>query len=174
MDIDPRGSKTSLEGDSSRKLADSLVSFARSPFVLFCFVLLIGAFCKLSALNSRELWLDETYSAFMAHRPLAAMLDHAAGDVHSPLFYVLLWGWIRVGGDSQAQLSLFSVVLSLCATLGMLVLGRRLLGSHFGAFAAALFAFSPMLFVYSLEVRIYMLSRSRLYLPPDRAMGGRC
>jgi len=40
----------------------------------------------------------------------------------------------------------------------MFVLARRILGANYGAFAAALFAFSPMLFVYSLEVRMYMLS----------------
>lgn len=41
---------------------------------------------------------------------------------------------------------------------GMYVLARRILGTKFGLLAAVLFAFSPMLFVYSLEVRNYMLT----------------
>ena len=145
-------------GVRCRRLAKSLVCFVRRPFVLFCIVLLVSAFCKLSALGSRELWLDETYSAFVANLHFSQLLRHISGDCHPPLFYILLWGWIRVFGDAQVQLRLFGVVLSVCGTIAMFILAKRLLGVRFGAFAAVLFAFSPMLFVYSLEVRMYMLS----------------
>jgi 4-amino-4-deoxy-L-arabinose transferase-like glycosyltransferase len=148
----------SFLGVRLRKLANSLVSFVGSPFVLFCFVLLVSAICKLSVLNARELWLDETYSAFVAHLPFAELPRHLAGEYNPPFFYVLLWAWVRVVGDAQAQLRLFSVVLSICSMLGMYLLARRILGASFGALAAALFAFSPMLFVYSLEVRSYTLA----------------
>jgi uncharacterized membrane protein len=140
------------------KFGNSLAAFVESPFVLFCFALSVSAFCKLSRLDSRELWLDETYSAFVADLRFPELLRHTAGDVHPPLYYMLLWAWVRIAGDAQAQLRLFSVVLSICAAIGMFLLARRLLGSRFGAFAAVLFALSPMLFVYSLEVRMYMLS----------------
>jgi uncharacterized membrane protein len=139
------------------KLATSLASFLKSPLVLFCLVLLVSAGCKLLALNSRELWLDETYSAFVANLPFGELLRHTSGDVHPPLFYMLLWAWIRVFGAAQAQLRLFSVIINLFSMGAMYVLARRILGAHFGALAAGLFAFSPMVFVYSLEVRMYML-----------------
>lgn len=129
-----------------------------ASFVLFGLVLLVCTFCKLSALNSRELWLDETYTAFVAHLPFAELPRHLAGEYNPPFFYALIWAWVRVVGDAQAQLRLFSVVLNLCSMLGMYFLGRRILGASFGALAAALYAFSPMLFVFSLEVRNYMLT----------------
>jgi uncharacterized membrane protein len=152
-----RETRNFLPGEGSGKFSRSLASLLRNPVVLFGVAFLISAICKLSALNSRELWLDETYSAFMGNLPLAQILHHTAGDVHPPFYYLLLWVWIRVIGDAQAQLRLFGVVLSICASLGMFFVSRRLLGRRFGAYAAALFAFSPMLFVYSLEVRMYML-----------------
>ncbi|MGA3372021.1 MAG: glycosyltransferase family 39 protein [Terracidiphilus sp.] len=140
------------------KLANSLAIFVKSPFVLFFVVLLVSACCKLSALNSRELWLDETYSAFVANLPVAELPRHLAGEYNPPFFYILLWAWVRAFGDTQAHLRLFGVVLNICSIAGMYVLARRILGVSFGALAAVLFAFSPMLFVYSLEVRSYMLA----------------
>jgi 4-amino-4-deoxy-L-arabinose transferase-like glycosyltransferase len=146
-----------LRGTRCSQPVKPRISFLKISFMLFGVVLLVSAYCKLSALSSRELWLDETYSAFMAHLPFAELLRHAAGEYNPPLYYVLLWAWVRIAGDAQAQLRLFSVVLNIFSMLGMCVLARRVLGVRFGVLAASLFAFSPMLFVYSLEVRNYML-----------------
>jgi hypothetical protein len=140
------------------KLANWVGLSQKKAFILFCLALSVSAFCKLSRLNSRELWLDETYSAFVANLRFSELLRYTAGDVHPPLYYMLLWAWVRIGGDAQAQLRLFTAVLSICAAIGMFLLAQRSLGSRFGVLAAALFAFSPMLFVYSLEIRMYMLS----------------
>jgi 4-amino-4-deoxy-L-arabinose transferase-like glycosyltransferase len=109
-------------------------------------------------LDSRELWLDETYSAFVANLHFADLFRHLAGEYNPPFFYLLLWAWVRVVGDAQAQLRLFTVLLNICSMAGMYALARRILGLRFCALAATLFAFSPMLFVYSLEVRNYMLT----------------
>jgi uncharacterized membrane protein len=153
-----RGTGNLSPGHRRGDHAISLASFVSSPLIFFCLVLAVSACCKLSALNSRELWLDETYSAFVAHLPFAELPRHLAGEYNPPFFYLLLWAWVRVIGDAQAQLRLFSVVLNIGSMLGMYLLARRTLGVRFGALAAALFAFSPMLFVYSLEVRSYMLA----------------
>ena len=128
----------------------------------WAYALLLGAlllsFCvKVWLINSRDLWLDETYSAFVAKLPFFELLRFVAGDVHPPLFYLLLSGWVRLFGDAQVQLRLFSVALSVAGTIPMFFLARRALGPRFGAYATALFAFSPMLLVYSSEVRSYML-----------------
>jgi 4-amino-4-deoxy-L-arabinose transferase-like glycosyltransferase len=142
-----------LPQDIRRRWLDASIA----SFVLFVLALLVSTICKFSALNSRELWLNETYSAFVASLPFAKILHYAAGDVHPPLYYLLLHIWIRVAGDAHAQLRLFSVVLNFFSSLAIFVLARRVLGARFGAYAAILFLLSPMLFVYSLEVRMYSL-----------------
>ena len=53
-----------LEDVRRRWLGASIVSF-----VLFGLVLLVSTVCKISALNSRELWMNETYSVFVASLP---------------------------------------------------------------------------------------------------------
>ena len=113
--------------------------------------------CKLASLGSRELWLDEMYTAYVGHLQLTDVLRFTAGDQHPPLFLVLLWGWIHTVGDTVARLRLFSVLINLAAMLCMFFVGRRMLGPRFGVLAATLFALSPILFVYALEVRSYML-----------------
>jgi mannosyltransferase len=124
---------------------------------LFC-ILLASIVFKLFLLNSKELELDDTYSAFIANLAFAKLLHTTARDVHPPLFYMLLWAWVRIAGDTEARLRLFNVILSIGSTFGMFVLSRRVLGTRFGAFAASLFALSPILLENSLDVRMYVLS----------------
>jgi uncharacterized membrane protein len=157
MANDPRSSTGSLGQTHSHKPSERGANFVTSPVTLFSLAMLISACCKLTAVGSRELWLDETYSAFVANMRFGQLLHHVSGDVHPPLFYILLWVWVRIAGDAQTHLRFFSLGLNICSMFGMFALGRRLLGARFGAYAAALFAFSPMLFVYSLEVRMYTL-----------------
>lgn len=146
-----------IQQASTARIAKTLGFLARHSILLFCLALIVSALCKLLSLHSRELWLDETYSAFIAHLPSAQLSRHLTGEYNPPFFYLLLWAWTRFMGDAQSQLRLFSVVANIIAMTGMFFLSRRILGDRFGALAAALFAFSPMLFVYSLEVRSYML-----------------
>jgi 4-amino-4-deoxy-L-arabinose transferase-like glycosyltransferase len=112
---------------------------------------------RIFRLGSRELWLDETYSALLANLPFKQMLKYSMGDVHPPLFNVLLWSWVRLVGGSEAVLRLFSVVLFSAGMAGFFFLARKWLGARSAAFSTLLFALSPILFDYSLEVRMYML-----------------
>lgn len=115
---------------------------------------------KVSRLDARELWLDETRSAFFATLPFHDLIRYCVGDTAPPLYHVLLWCWVRLDLIRSApdNLRIFSVILSVMGALGMFMLGRTWLGTKTsGTYAALLFAFSPMLFVYSFEVRQYML-----------------
>lgn len=112
---------------------------------------------KLCLLGSRELWLDETYSTFEARLAFTDLLRFASGDVHPPLFAFLLWLWVHLCGDDTLRLRLFSVLLNIWSMIAMFALARRALGIRFSILATTLFAFSPMMFVYSMEVRSYTL-----------------
>jgi mannosyltransferase len=134
-----------------------LSNLRKNPYALCFLAISLSAICKLLLLGSRELWLDETYSAYAASLPFHDLIQFTAGDVHPQLFSIILWGWVRIAGDAQATLRLFSVLVNICSMLAMVNLGRRVLGVRWGGFAAILFAFSPTLLIYSLEVRSYTL-----------------
>jgi 4-amino-4-deoxy-L-arabinose transferase-like glycosyltransferase len=145
--------------DDALRTQDPSQTNSAKPAIRIGLALLIGAsiVVRFLRLGSRELWLDEIYSALLANMPLKHMLQYTIGDVHPPLFYVLLWSWVRLVGDSEAALRLFSVVLFSVGIVGFFFVAREWLGTRSAAFATSLFALSPTVFVYSLEVRMYML-----------------
>lgn len=107
----------------------------------------------------RELWLDESHSALLAGMPVRQLLAFVRGDVHPPLYFLLLHGWTRLAGDSPAALRGFSLLASVAAGLAFAGLVLRVFGRRPAAVLAAwLFWLSPVLFYYSVEVRMYALA----------------
>jgi hypothetical protein len=134
--------------------------FYNSPFFLTVSFALIAALVtaiKLLRLSSRELWMDEAYSALLSSMSWKQMFNTICGDVHPPLYYFLLWGWVRAAGNSEQALRLFSVLISAVALTAFFFVARKWMDARYAAFAGMLFALSPVLYNYSLEVRMYML-----------------
>jgi 4-amino-4-deoxy-L-arabinose transferase-like glycosyltransferase len=124
---------------------------------VFWIGLLLTGICKLLKLQSRELWLDESYSAYTATHSFSQIVRASAGDLNPPLFHLLLHAWVRLAGDSESHLRLFSVLISFIAAAVVFFTAKRILGLTYGVLAGLLFALSPMLFVYSFEVRTYVV-----------------
>src|SRR6476620_9545432 len=61
-------------------------------------------------LASSCLWFDEIFSVHAAEHVWGEMFWFVAQDlIHPPLFYMLLKGWIAIGGESVIWLRSFSV-----------------------------------------------------------------
>ncbi len=107
----------------------------------------------------REVWLDESHSALLAGMPVGRMLDFVRGDVHPPLYFLLLNGWTRLWGDSPWALRGFSLLASMVGGIGFAWLALRVFGRRTAAVLAAwLFWLSPVLFYYAVEIRMYALA----------------
>jgi hypothetical protein len=78
-------------------------------------------------------------------------------DTNPPLYYLLLNGWTRALGTSDAALRLFSVLLALASFPLLWVLGREMGGRRTAWSAAALFTLAPVSIDYSIEGRMYSL-----------------
>ncbi|MEJ5199707.1 MAG: glycosyltransferase family 39 protein, partial [Anaerolineae bacterium] len=136
--------------------------------LLLLLVLLVGTALRLFRLGADSLWYDETVSTLLAGSPLPELIRHTAGDIHPPLYYMLLRGWLIAMGYpagradahgiglefSAAFFSLFFGVLLIALTY---VLARRFAGARVALIAAALVAFSPYHIWYGQEVRMYTL-----------------
>lgn len=106
-------------------------------------------------LDGQSLWADEGASAFMTHRSVSEIIVAAAGDIHPPLYYLMLTAWTKVAGQSEFAMRYLSViagllVVALCFRLGRLLLDRTTASA--GAFFTAA---SPLLIYYSQEARMY-------------------
>jgi hypothetical protein len=108
-------------------------------------------------LGAQSLWNDEGTSVALAQRDLVSIAQDAARDIHPPLYYWLLSGWMRLTGTSEAavrSLSAFLGVMLVALTFG---LGRRLAGHWIGLAAAFVAAVYPFQVYYAQEARMYML-----------------
>jgi hypothetical protein len=78
-------------------------------------------------------------------------------DTNPPLYYLLLSGWTRWAGTSDAALRLFSVLWALAAMPVLWWIARRVGGEAAALPAVVLFAVSPLGLYYSVEARMYSL-----------------
>lgn len=108
-------------------------------------------------LGASSLWNDEGTSVTVAQRDLGTIARDAAHDIHPPLYYWLLHGWLRLAGTSEAGVRFLSALLGVTLVALIYALGRLLAGQRAGLVAALLAAISPFQVYYSQEARMYML-----------------
>jgi mannosyltransferase len=108
-------------------------------------------------LGSKSLWLDESISASYTWFGPGALAHVVAGSPNMGLYYVLLSGWARIFGRTEAALRSLSVVAGALAAPATALLGRRLFDRRAGVIAGLLIALSPLLVHYEQTVRSYAL-----------------
>ncbi|MBI5305058.1 MAG: glycosyltransferase family 39 protein [Chloroflexi bacterium] len=120
------------------------------------FILLLAFLVRIARLDFQPLWWDEGYSLFFATRDFVTMLERTAIDIHPPLYYAFLQGWIALAGKSDIAVRLMSVAIGVAAIPLLYALARELFDDDLVANGAALIlALSPLHVYYSQEVRMY-------------------
>jgi len=76
-----------------------------SPYLL----LLLGFALRLYRLGADSLWYDETVSLLLARADLSELIRHTAGDIHPPLYYLLLHFWGQFAGWSEFSAAFLSL-----------------------------------------------------------------
>ncbi len=122
-------------------------------FALVALAAALGA----ALIPGRELWLDEAHSAYVAPLPLSGVGIAIRGDVHPPMYFLLLHGWVRTLGTSPMALRGFSLLCMVCAVVVLWRVARTEDGEVPGLIALAFAAVSPALLVYAVEIRMYAL-----------------
>jgi mannosyltransferase len=124
---------------------------------LLLLILLLAVGLRFHRLGAQSLWNDEGTSVAVAQRDLVTIAHDAAHDIHPPLYYWLLSGWVRLFGTSEAAVRSFSALLGVVLVALTYALGRLLAGEWAGLAAACLAAINPFQVYYSQEARMYML-----------------
>jgi hypothetical protein len=136
------------------------------------FFLLFGAAIalRLYQLGKYDLWYDEVITFGWSYQNLTSMARWAgesipefmarsfAADLHSPLYYLLIYPWTFFFGDSIYALRILSVILNVAAGALMYKFTRLFLSRRISLAATALFLLSPMQVWYAQEARGYALS----------------
>jgi mannosyltransferase len=127
------------------------------PVLIFASLTLLALGLRLYRIDAQSLWYDEGNSARIAERSLQLIVEGAAGDIHPPLYYLLLKYWRDVFGESEAALRGLSAVCgALCALFAGLTV-RTMGGLSSGALTAFAVAIAPFAVYYGQEARMYSL-----------------
>jgi hypothetical protein len=128
----------------------------RHPLAAF---LPLQALIYCSNLGLLSPWDDEAGTLLAMRRSLQALLQFAANDVHPPLYYLLLYSWLKIplGLDWAVQARLLSVAFALLGTVAL----DRFWGEYFERSTRitllALWTLSPCLMLYARMCRSYSL-----------------
>ena len=120
-------------------------------------ILLLAFGLRFYRLGAQSLWNDEGTSVALAQRDLVSMTQDAARDIHPPLYYWLLGGWVRLFGTGETAVRSLSALLGVVLVALTFALGRLLAGRWIGLVAALLAAVNPFQVYYAQEARMYML-----------------
>ena len=121
-------------------------------------ITLVGGALRVLLLDRKGMWLDETFSVWMANHSVLDMLQWIVKiDQHPPLYYFLLHHWIARFGDTAPYARLFSVLFGAGTIPIIYLIGKRMSGVVMGLTAALLLALSPFHIYFAQETRMYTL-----------------
>jgi mannosyltransferase len=125
---------------------------------LVLIITVLGGFIRVLLLGVKGMWLDETFSVWLASHSIPDILHWIVRiDQHPPLYYLLLHYWIAYKGDSPYYARLFSAMFGAATIPVIYLVGKRLSGIVVGLAAAVFLAVSPYNIAYSQEARMYTL-----------------
>lgn len=125
---------------------------------LVLFITLAGGFLRVLLLDSKGMWLDETFSVWLSSYSAVDMLQWMVKvDQHPPLYYLLLHCWVALNGDAPGKVRLLSALLGTGTIPLIYLIGKRISGSVMGLAAAVFLALSTFNLHFAQETRMYTL-----------------
>lgn len=110
-----------------------------------------------------QLTTDEAFSWRVAtSADLGQAIEMTGRDVHPPLYYMALWGWVRVWGQSEVALRLLSGLCSL-ATLLAVVWYARIWSGPCAKETISTMSWVAVSLVALSQAQIYMAHNARMY-----------
>ena len=125
-------------------------------------ILAIALCARLVGIAARPLWYDEAFSILFSQKGLAAMLygtltptGAGTADIHPLGYYSILWGWMKLLGDSLPAARLLSVLAGVAMVFIAHRLAKELFEERLANFAGIFLALAPFQIHYAQEIRMY-------------------
>lgn len=113
---------------------------------------------RTATLTLQSMWIDEVMALFFTRGTFHETLQTIVRPEHNgPLFYLLLFWWRHLAGDSDFAVRYMSVLFSVLTLPLLYQLARRLLTERTAALALWLAAFSPFTLWFAQEAKMYAL-----------------
>lgn len=128
--------------------------FLYSLFTLSIILIIAGSFFYMSFQSIR---LDEAQTIWMTTKPIPTLLRFTSQDVHLPLYFILIYFWVKVFGTDIILVRIPSVVFYFATLIILYFLCRESTSKKASILTVVLFALSPFVLWYSLEARMYTM-----------------
>src|SRR5258708_19675313 len=128
-------------------------------------ILLLGCTVRLAVNDYFGLDGDDVYSMFVWRNDPATLINGLLAlrlDIHPPLHYLLLKGWISVAGDGLLALRTMNMLLDLLTSAMLIRLVSRLFSRQAGLMAGVLWVFAPAPIWSAYLIPMYTLLSLRL------------
>ena len=109
-------------------------------------------------INDISLWLDEIMSMDFCDGDVSELFQSLKQDVHAPLFYSLLFVYLKIAELSELSGRLHAILAGAACIPAIYYLGRECRNRKAGIAAAIILSVSPFFIEYSREVHPYSLS----------------
>jgi 4-amino-4-deoxy-L-arabinose transferase-like glycosyltransferase len=116
-------------------------------------------FLRVWQLDEVSMWRDEYFTMLAVRRDWIGMMAFVVRDVvHPPLFYLLLNGWVAVGGEAVVWARLLPVLISIATIVPLLLLSWEIkFGGAETGVGLLFLAVNNYLVAYARELRMYSL-----------------
>ncbi|HEY7535959.1 MAG TPA: glycosyltransferase family 39 protein, partial [Thermodesulfobacteriota bacterium] len=132
------------------------IAYISYQLFILILIIFIGASLRLYELGSNSLWFDEAISVWFSSKSLGTILiKQPSGDVHPPLYYLLLNLWIGTFGSGEFEVRLLSVIFGVLSIPLLYIIVKRLFGTLPALISTLLLAISPLHIYHSQEARMY-------------------
>ena len=122
------------------------------------FPLLAAIILRIVHLGGRSLGGDEGLTACLASAPISDTIAGCMLNFQQPLYYVLLWPWVRILGLNEFSLGLFSVIAGVLIVYYVFKLAELIGGNRIAFLSAMIAALSPYMVFISNDCQPHALT----------------
>lgn len=130
----------------------------QGPRIAIILILWLAFTLRLYRLGAKNLWWDEALAIWAVRKGLVGATLWTAGDVHPPLFFWTLWGWVQLVGESEFAARFLSVGWGILTLILLYRLSCRLFNKTIGLLTVLLLAIARFHIWWSQELRMYILA----------------
>lgn len=126
-------------------------------YCLLFLVLIIAFYLRILYLDS-PLWYDEALSWVSAtcSFPYGIMDNLLNVDIqHTPLYFFILHFWIKIFSQSEISMRVLSLIFGVLTIPLVFIVSNKIFTKKIAVLSTAICAFSPLLILFSVEVRMY-------------------
>ncbi|MEH1939224.1 MAG: glycosyltransferase family 39 protein [Nostoc sp.] len=130
-------------------------------FIIFI-IIIVSIFLRFCLLQNQSLWFDEGWSLALSdgasvQENLFRIVNREAGDKYQPLYYLVLFYWRSVFGDSEFAIRSLSAWLGVGSVIAIFFTSLRVYGKKHALWSSAILAVSSFSVFYSQDARPYAL-----------------